>query len=110
MEQQTCGSWVVCTPEDALTASVEALRTNGDSLPLDCGTERVRSEATVRACHERARKVVERFASISAIEPIALTELRVEVGETCLDTFIPGNEASDCAFYEYKVEIPLQWR
>ncbi len=110
LEEQPCGSWAVCTPEDALTASIEALRTNGDWLLMDCGTERVRSEALIQACYERVRKAVEKLARDPAIESIQINTLHVDVGETCLDTFIPGNEASDCAFYSYSVKLPLGWR
>ena len=111
LEKQPCGSWVVCTPEDALIASIAVLRTNGDSLLLDCGVKHLHSEALAQSCLERVRKVVERFTTAgSGIEPIAPEVLRVEVGETCLDTFVPGNEASDCAFYSYTVKLPLIWQ
>ena len=111
LEEQPCGSWVVCTPEDALTASLAALRTNGESLPLDCGVERVRSEVHVQSCLDRVRKVVDRLAMAgSGVAPIALGVHDVDVAETCLDTFISGNEASDCGFYSYSVKLPLVWQ
>jgi hypothetical protein len=110
-EQQACGSWDVCTPEDALTASIIALRTNGDSLHLDCGVDAERSEKLTRACLERVHAVVARLSTEGAhLKPIAPDSVHVTVDETCLDTFIPGNEASDCAFYSYHADVPLVWR
>ena len=109
-EEDPCGSWSVCTPELALTASVEAIRTNGPSLRLSCGVDTARLEARVQSCLAGARRAAARLSDAGfGLEPIDPAALRVVVAQTCLDTFIPGKEASDCRFYSYEVNLPLAW-
>jgi len=108
LRERDCGGWTVCTPERAISAPLDVLRTNGSKISLDCGTERESSDRLTRACRERVKPVIAHLSRLGiVVAPMQAADIVVKVGETCLDTFVSGREADDCGFYSYSVDIAI---
>jgi xanthine/CO dehydrogenase XdhC/CoxF family maturation factor len=99
-----------CNPEQTAAVSERALRALESSLRVDCG---IFGEAETQfrdRCKARVALLVHRLSGKFAgrIE-LHAAEVEYEESETCLDTFIPGREAADCAFVSSRAVIPLHW-
>jgi hypothetical protein len=108
LEDRPCGAHRTCSPEEALTAPVDVLRTNGSSLFIECEVERTFEQRHVDACWERVEPFLRRIRALpSLVSPADVDSLRVEPRQTCIDSFVSGNEGSDCAFFSYHLKIRL---
>ena len=99
-----------CTPEQASHASLAELRELGSELVVTC--EAVGPEVADYSlkCHERVRRLVSYFnKKFGGALRIESSELSYRDQFLCIDTFIPGREAADCAYRSLMATIRLRW-
>jgi len=103
---------MTCAPEDVATASESSLRENSPTIEVSCGVERKVDRVTREKCMKRiasmSAKLTRRFPS--SFVPVDAGAVTLHGAETCLDSFVSGNEASDCGFYDLVATVPMSWR
>ena len=100
-------------PEEAASSSASALQKIGPVLTVDCGLKKESVEKSVRLSECKARvsamtdELDRRFPDLIPISP---SDVAYDEAQTCLDSFVSGQEASDCAFFHVSAKVPLRWR
>jgi hypothetical protein len=100
-----------CSPERASFASQADLQLVGAILRVRCGVASVgnRIETSSR-CVGRMESMLAKLSKSVPAAHVNAALIEVDADRTCVDTFIPGRETADCAFFELHGHVPIAWK